>query len=69
MPNLIDKPNYRVAWSQADLARMADMLASGGTIPEIAKAMGRSQEAVRNKATNAGLMKQRTFRVPRPTAD
>jgi hypothetical protein len=69
MPNLTDKPNYRVLWSQEDLARMADMLAGGHTIPEIAKVMGRSQEAVRNRATSAGLMKQRKFRAPRPAVD
>ena len=62
MPNLTDRPNYRVPWSQDDLARMTDMLSRGETIADIAKTMGRSQEAVRNRATAAGLMKKRMFR-------
>jgi hypothetical protein len=42
---------------------MADMLAGGHAIPEIVKVMGRSQEAVRNRATTAGLMKRRKFQT------
>ena len=67
MPNLADKPNYRAAWSQEDLAQLAVMLVGGHSIPEIARVMGRSQEAVRNRATVAGLMKRRAFRIPRPS--
>jgi selenide,water dikinase len=43
------------------------VLVGGHSIPEIARVMGRSQEAVRNRATVAGLMKHRKFRVPRPS--
>jgi hypothetical protein len=66
MPNLTYKPNYRLIWSQGDLARLKVMLAGGSTIPEIAKAMGCSQEAVRNRARTAGLLKKRVLRAPLP---
>jgi hypothetical protein len=59
MPNLAEKPNNRAYWSPEDLMRMALMLARGDKIPDIAKVLGRSQEAVRNRATKEGLMKRR----------
>jgi predicted transcriptional regulator len=59
MPNLADQPNYRVPWSETDLAELAAAIRRGDTIRDIARAMGRSQEAVRNRATSAGLMKKR----------
>ena len=59
MPNLRDRPNYRAPWSPGDLAQLARSVDSGLTISEIAKAMGRSQEAVRNRAALSGLLKKR----------
>jgi len=38
---------------------MTAQIKAGRTIPEVAKAMGRSQEAVRNKAWKAGLLPTR----------
>ena len=67
MPNLADKPAYIATWSQEDLAQLAVMLVGGHSIPEIARVMGRSQEAVRNRVSVAGLMKHRRFWVSRPS--
>lgn len=61
MPNMSDQPNYRVRWSDEDLAQLAMSIKRGDTIRDIAKSMGRSQEAVRNRATAAGLMKKRVI--------
>ena len=54
-----DRSNYRNPWTAGDIARLTEMLAGGSTIRDIADVMGRSQEAVRNRATIAGLMPKR----------
>ena len=59
MPRITDRPNYAVPWSAKDLAIMTAQIKAGRTIPEVAKAMGRSQEAVRNRAWKAGLLPTR----------
>ena len=59
MPRIPDRPNYAARWTAEDQARVAAELKAGRTIPEIAKAMGRSQEAVRSKAWKAGLLPAR----------
>jgi len=37
-------------WSDADLLQLKSMIDAGHTIPEIAEALGRTQEATRSKA-------------------
>jgi predicted transcriptional regulator len=59
MPRLINKPNFKAPWTEEHYATLAEMVIAGRTIPEIAKAMGRSQESVRNKIWQRGLT-QRT---------
>jgi hypothetical protein len=50
-----DPANNKSLWSSADYERLVEMYRAGEPIGEIAKAMGRSQEAVRNKARQRGL--------------
>ena len=45
-------------WSDADLELLKVSLQEGRTIPDIAKMMGRSQEAVRGKAWKGGLLRK-----------
>lgn len=56
MPGLTDRPNYRMPWSSNDVAKLKTMISSGKTMSEAAVALGRSQEAVRNKARVLGLL-------------
>ena len=60
--DLSAKPNNRSRWSSDDYSKIAAMLSGGRTIPEIAKAVGRSQEAVINRAAKSGLVKPRSRR-------
>jgi hypothetical protein len=62
MQRLSDRPNYRGPWSQDDLDRLAEMIAAGSDVPEIADSMGRTQEAIRNRASKSGLLKKRRSR-------
>ena len=62
MRHVYERPNYRSPWTADDISRLADLLATGNTIRDIADVMGRSQEAVRNRATTAGLMPKRARR-------
>jgi hypothetical protein len=57
---LFDRPNYAARWTDDQFQKLADMLSDGRPIPEIAKALGRSQEAVRNKAWQRGLLPPKT---------
>ena len=59
MRDLASRPNYRVAWSQLDLDRLAQMLADGSSIAQIADELGRTQEAVRTQARKVGLAQHR----------
>ena len=56
MPPLSNKPNYRMPWAEADDEQLKAMLALGEGIPAIAKCLGRSQEAVRNRAWKRGIL-------------
>jgi hypothetical protein len=51
--------NDRHVWTSADEETLATLLRASHTIPEIAQQMGRSQEAVRGRASKAGLRKRR----------
>lgn len=59
MPRLSTRPNYASRWTAGDFELLAAGLKAGRSIAEIAKAMGRSQEAVRCKAWQGGLLPQR----------
>ena len=60
MPRLFDWPNYARPWTPEEFTKLTALLGAGETIPDIAKEMGRSQEAVRNKAWKIGLLKPRS---------
>ena len=56
---LFSKPNYAARWTSEDYDLLDTALKDGRPIAEIAKAMGRSQEAVRCKAWQGGLLPPR----------
>ena len=60
MPRMFDRPNYAVRWTDEQFEQLAEMLSGGRPIPEIAKVLGRSQEAVRNKAWQRALLPTKT---------
>ena len=62
MARLSDLSNSRSPWTEEDFARLRELLSAGQAIPEVAKAMGRSQEAVRNKAWQRGLLQRRPLK-------
>ena len=64
MPRIIDRPNCAEPWTPEDLELVAAGLKAGRTIPELARAMGRSQEAIRAKAWKAGLLPPRKKKGP-----
>ena len=71
MRHVYDRANYRAPWTSDDLARLGDLIAGGTTIPDIANMMGRSQEAVRCRATPAGILAKRPRKPlarPQPAA-
>jgi hypothetical protein len=47
--------NYRAPWTPADEQKLADALASGTPLTSIAKACGRTPQAIHNKARSLGL--------------
>ncbi|HMO86633.1 MAG TPA: hypothetical protein PKC18_17105 [Lacipirellulaceae bacterium] len=55
MPSLDPERNARQSWSQADLAQLRELLAARVPVREIADRMGRSEYAVRSKASQAGI--------------
>jgi len=59
MPRMIDRPKYASRWTAEDFRLLEIALKEGRTISEIAKTLGRSQEAVRNKAWQKGLLPSR----------
>jgi hypothetical protein len=67
MTRIFERPNYAVRWTTEDYDLVAAELRAGRTIPEIAKAMGRSQEAVRAKAWKAGLLPGRVRKPAAPS--
>jgi len=62
MSRLTDRPNFKAPWAADQVAELTGLLAEGKTIPEIAEAMGRSQEAVRGKAWKLSLLADRRQR-------
>jgi hypothetical protein len=59
MRDLASRPNYRVPWSQLDLDRLAQLLADGSSIAQIADELGRTQESVRTRARKARMSRVR----------
>lgn len=58
------RPNHAKAWDVGDLELLATLIRDGHTIPQIAKALGRSQEGVRTKAHALGILERRARRKP-----
>jgi hypothetical protein len=69
MPRLANLPNCAAPWTPEALGDLAEMLRAGQTIPEIAKIMGRSQEAIRNKAWRMGLLRSRIRKDTAPISN
>ncbi len=61
---LSEVPNTKAPWASADYALLIEMIQAGKSIQEIAQVMGRSQEAVRNKAQRRGLLSSRSKKKP-----
>lgn len=58
----IARPNHTKPWNVDDLERLKMLIGEGRSIPELAKVLGRSQEAVRTKANDLNLLPKRTRR-------
>lgn len=58
----ISRPNHTKPWNADDLDRLKLLIGEGRSIPELAKLLGRSQEAVRTKANDLDLLPKRTRR-------
>ena len=50
------------SWSAEDVEQLGGLIFQGKQIPQIAKCLGRSQEAVRNKASKLGMLPKRARR-------
>jgi hypothetical protein len=59
VPRLFNHRNYASPWTNEDFELLAASVKDGRPIAEIAKSMGRSQEAVRCKAWQGGLLPPR----------
>ena len=57
-----NRSNHTKAWLAEDIEQMADLIASGRSIPEMANILGRSQEAVRTRANDLNLLPKRARR-------
>ena len=53
---LRNRSNHTKPWSAHDIDHMADLFRSGRTIKEVSDHLGRSQEAVRNKASSLDML-------------
>ncbi|WP_324808651.1 hypothetical protein SH584_03700 [Sphingomonas sp. LY29] len=56
------KHNHGASWTDEATRELADLFASGRTVPEIAKQLGRTQEAIRSIGLRRGLIKPRPRR-------
>jgi hypothetical protein len=50
-----DRPRHRAAWDAASENELRQRVAAGEFTPDIARAMGRSQEAIRTRANLLGI--------------
>lgn len=53
------RPNHTKPWCADDIENLAGLIFTGRTIPQIAQALGRSQEAVRTKANDLDFLPKR----------
>jgi hypothetical protein len=51
----MNQVNKSLPWSASDEATLSDLIAGGAFLPEIARALGRTQEAVRCRANKLGI--------------
>jgi hypothetical protein len=58
----LNRPNAAAPWTSDDYQLLAELLAAGKSMREVAEAMGRSQEACRCKAQLRGLMAARPWK-------
>ncbi len=54
--------NHTKPWHADDIEQMAELIFAGRSIPEMADALGRSQEAVRTKANDLDFLPKRARR-------
>ena len=55
-------PSHTRPWNADDIDQMAELLALGHSIPEVAAKLGRTQEAVRNRARALDMLPKRERR-------
>jgi len=65
MMTILNRPNNGKRWDVEDDADLARRVAEGQFIPEIARGMGRSQEAIRTRANILGLPVRSSARMRR----
>lgn len=53
--NTVSRPNNGKRWEEEDDADLTSRISAGQFVPEIARGMGRSQEAIRTRANILGL--------------
>jgi len=63
MPRLADRPNYAQRWTEDQSEQLTALLGAGRSMRDIPEALGRSQEAVRNRAWKMGLLKRQLPRL------
>jgi hypothetical protein len=63
-----ERANHTKPWNADDIEELAALIFVGKTIPQIADALGRSQEAVRTKAHDLDFLPKRARRKTVGTA-
>ena len=59
-----NRPNHTRPWGADDIEELAALIFAGKSIPQMADALGRSQEAVRTKAHDLDFLPKRARRKP-----
>lgn len=57
-----NRSNHTKPWHADDIEEMAALIFQGRSIPEMAQALGRTQEAVRTKANELNFLPKRARR-------
>lgn len=65
-PGLITRSHHRQRWTADDDAVLVRMFAAGAYTQDVARALGRSQEAVRTRAEALGISVRSAPRRPAP---
>lgn len=63
-----NRSNHTKPWHADDIEEMASLIFAGKSIPEMAQALGRTQEAVRTKANELNFLPKRARRKTVSTA-